>query len=298
MLVAHVDSGGKYVYSGWLAINGERTRVDEPPAYSQAEWLYAGQHAVTALVPLEWCRAVGGFDEKIVGWEDWDFFVKLAINGYCGAHVLAPLLAYRQHTGTRREESLKNKERLLSEFRMRYVEYAGGKDMATCCGGGQAGKTIMAAKRSLAGPGGTLMSNEATISQIAEPVPSNHVRLEFTGQRQGSVTYSGQNRRTYRAGNNPSGKYHDVHKDDVDKLMSTGEFRIVERAPVVVEAPKPKAPIKSAAELQAEANAQLLKAKEDAARELELALAPTMPAEVADPAKAKAKARGKRGKRA
>jgi glycosyltransferase involved in cell wall biosynthesis len=298
MLEAHVDSDGRYIYSGWLAINGDRVAVDEPPAYSQAEWLYSGQHAVSALIPLEWCRAVGGFDEEVVGWEDWDFFVKLAVNGYCGAHVMAPLLAYRQHTGTRRETSLKNKERLLTQFRERYAEYAKGKAMAGCCGGGQAGKTILAAKRSLTGPGGIPMeeSNEATVSQVGEGIPDNYVRMEYTGTRQGAVTYTGNNGRTYRAGAGASHKFLNVHKDDVDKLLRIGDFRVVARptskAPAKTEAPAPVAPVpaKTEAELQAERAAELLKIKEEAA----LSLAAEGPPPAEQPKNKASKGRGKR----
>jgi glycosyltransferase involved in cell wall biosynthesis len=295
MLQAHVDSDGRYVYSGWLAINGDKVTVDEPPEYSQTEWLYQGQHAVTALIPLEWCKAVGGFDEEIAGWEDWDFFVKLATHGYCGAHVMAPLLSYRQHTGTRRETSLKHKENLLAQFRARYAEYAGGRAMANCCGGGQAGKTIMAAKRSLAGPGGIPMgteNGEATQQNNGAPLQSNYVRLEYTGQRQGSVTYTGNGNRRYRAGNNPNGRYIDVHKDDVDKLLGIGDFRVVQRAPVVEKPtpePAPKSS-KSEAELQAERAAGLLAAKEQALVDLNLAPimgTPLKPVVTEKPVKAK-----------
>jgi glycosyltransferase involved in cell wall biosynthesis len=274
MLQAHIDSDGRYIYSGWLAINGEKVVVDEPPAYSQEEWLYSGQHAVTALVPREWCLAVDGFDEEIVGWEDWDFFVKLAVSGYCGARVMAPLLAYRQHTGTRRETSLKHKEKLLAEFRARYAEYTGGKAMAGCCGGGKAGQTIIAAKRSLSGAREMPMEDSADTVHAALPtqegIPTNHVRMEFIGTRQGSVTYAGLAHRTYRAGNNPTGKFHNVHKDDVDRLIATGQFRVVAR-PTAAAAPEPKAPAKpakSASEQQAERAAELQRIKEEVSAEL------------------------------
>lgn len=278
MLQAHIDSDGRYIYSGWIAINGDKSVIDEPPEYSQVEWLYSGQHAVSALIPLEWCKAVGGFDENIVGWEDWDFFVKLAAKGYCGAAVMAPLLAYRQHTGTRRETSLKHKESLLAEFRKRYAEFSGGKEMPGCCGGKAAGQTIMAAKRALMSPGGAPEEDNAVVvEQQTVPAPDGYVRMEYIGTRQGSVTYHGKNNRTYRAGNNPLGKFHNVHKDDVDKLLSIGEFRIVSR-PVVAQTSAVQStgiqqePVtqKTEAELQAERASALQRAKEEVMRELEL----------------------------
>jgi hypothetical protein len=75
------------------------------PDWTRDGWLQSGLHAVTALIPTQWARDVGGFDEELPGWEDWDFFIKLTIAGYCGQRVPEPLLAYRQHTGARRAES-------------------------------------------------------------------------------------------------------------------------------------------------------------------------------------------------
>lgn len=277
MLQAHVDSDGRYIYSGWIAINGDKSAIDEPPDYSQVEWLYAGQHAVSALIPLEWCKSVGGFDESIVGWEDWDFFVKLATKGYCGAAIMAPLLAYRQHTGTRRETSLKHKAALLAQFRERYAEFAGGKEMPGCCGGN--GKTIMAAKRALTTPGGApIEDNAVVVEQQTVPAPDGYIRMEYIGNRAGSVTYHGNNNRHYRAGNNPTGKFHNVHRDDVGKLESTGEFAKVKRQGLMATAPTASASLppeekvvtKTAAELQAERADALQKVKEQALRELQL----------------------------
>jgi hypothetical protein len=60
------------------------------------------QHAVSILVETEAVRKVGGFDEELATWEDWDFFIKLAAHGYCGVRVSEPLLVYQTETGTRR----------------------------------------------------------------------------------------------------------------------------------------------------------------------------------------------------
>jgi hypothetical protein len=60
----------------------------------------------------EQARAIGGFDEKLIGWEDWDFFIKCAINGFHGVRVPKVLFGYRYASGTRREESFKRKDEL------------------------------------------------------------------------------------------------------------------------------------------------------------------------------------------
>src|SRR3972149_10543017 len=58
-------------------------------------------HAVTALYPVEAWKKVGGFDEKLPAWEDWDFQLKLANIGVCGTRLPYPIFTYRKDTGMR-----------------------------------------------------------------------------------------------------------------------------------------------------------------------------------------------------
>lgn len=66
------------------------------------------------------------------------------------------------------------------------------------------------------------------------------VKLEFTGTTQGGITYPGLEGRRYIAGNNDLERFIDAHPDDVEKLVATGYFRVVD-VPVEKKAePKPK----------------------------------------------------------
>jgi glycosyltransferase involved in cell wall biosynthesis len=77
--------------------------------------------AVTFVHPKSAWERVGGFDEELDLWEDWDYTIKLGLEGYKGIRVPQPLFVYRYHTGRRREEALADQERLLAEIRSRYV---------------------------------------------------------------------------------------------------------------------------------------------------------------------------------
>lgn len=238
MLKAFVTSGGRYIYTDWLSLrDGNQMQGHEVPEYSQEAWIDRGQHAITALIPAAWVKAVGGFDEQMAGWEDWDFFIKLAVGGYCGARLAEPLLGYRMHTGQQRELSLTRKDGLLAELRARYARYARGEEqMSGCCGGN--GGAILAAKQALGDMGGGGARSLAQVS--GEPIGQGAatVRMRYVGENVGAISFVGTNRsRRYRGGNNPSDRYADVHKDDVEHLVLSGRW--VVDVPTV---PTPAAP--------------------------------------------------------
>lgn len=120
-LAATAYAHGRYAYSDWLGMASDGTiEAHQAPEYSATAWLQQGQHAVTALLPITWVRDVGGFDPDLAGWEDWDFYIKLALHGHCGVRVPRPLLGYRYFSGTIREQSLSRKDALLPELQRRY----------------------------------------------------------------------------------------------------------------------------------------------------------------------------------
>jgi hypothetical protein len=79
-------------------------------------WLDGAQHAVTCLLPTEDVRRLGGFDEQLPAWEDWDLLIKLAVAGVCGQRVARPLLVYRLETGARRKVGDAKEAELLGDY--------------------------------------------------------------------------------------------------------------------------------------------------------------------------------------
>jgi len=239
VMVEAYAATGEYIYSDWYALRGGgQMDTHHAPDYRREAWLESGQHAVTALIETAHARAVGGFDERMPGWEDWDFFIKLAIRGVCGRRVPQPLLVYRQETGTVREASLAQKDSLLGILRDRYAGYATGeKPMSTCCGG--SADAILAAKRALALANGDTPGPVADLPNtgITEPAV---VRMEFTGSQRGAVSYLGRpSGRAYLGGNNPFDKYVDADPRDVAHLESLGVWRVVPGQQPIAPPPPP-----------------------------------------------------------
>lgn len=234
MLEAYHASGGRYVYSDFVTLYGEQVTYESAPEYEQRAWLEKGQHAITALIPTEDIRGVGGFDPTLPGWEDWDFFIKLALSGVCGVRVPQALLVYRQHTGTIREQSLENKDAILDLFRERYGAFVKGESsMPGCCGGN--GGALLAAKRAIAEANGEIATNEA-ITMIPPTMPEPRIRMEFTGDQRGAIAYIAQkSREVYRGGNNPNDKYINALPEDVPYLESLGVWRVVHHSIQTVE---------------------------------------------------------------
>lgn len=92
---------------------------------------------ITSLVPKAWHDEIGGFDEKMKSWEDWDYWIRLARYGKCFVRLAEPLLNYRFYTGERRDLATGDNidSRQLRESLIQYMteKYEGVKIMP--CGG-------------------------------------------------------------------------------------------------------------------------------------------------------------------
>lgn len=79
-------------------------------------------HPVTALVRRDRFEAVGGFDETMRdGYEDWDFWLKLAEHGWRGVRVRQPLFVWRRHSAsTMVMEAVKRHDDLYGQIMARH----------------------------------------------------------------------------------------------------------------------------------------------------------------------------------
>lgn len=84
---------------------------------------------VTSLTPKSWHDAIGGFDEKMQSWEDWEYWIRMAKCNYPFTRMPVSLVNYRFYTGERREIGLANHEKLIAYMQDKFEE----DDM--CCGG-------------------------------------------------------------------------------------------------------------------------------------------------------------------
>lgn len=243
---------GRYVYTDWATL-ADANRIDgEVETHTVEEYdarkMLAGlRHAVTALVPTEALRAVGGFDEKLPCFEDWDVYCKLAIAGHCGKRLDKPLIIYRHQHGRRTRMALKPREKaqdapkytelgeqVAGAVRDRYAAYSNGEEtIMGCCGSDPTVEVAAAAALND-------MLNFATngVVEHATLIPEGTtVRMEFIGEQMGAMTFYGRGTgQQYRAGREPTSRYHDVAIPDVEHFVGLGLFRVVEAAPLMQSA--------------------------------------------------------------
>jgi len=129
--------GGKYIFTDWVdadsnliaapCLNGPNGTVisatDKRP-YCGGTW-----HVLTTLLPTEWARSVGGFDESLPAVEDTDFFLKLCVTHRCGHRLARPLFHYSPDGGRAKDfRASPDYHKVMGALTQRY----GGK--VGCCG--------------------------------------------------------------------------------------------------------------------------------------------------------------------
>ncbi len=136
--LAAYERTGYYAYTDWDMITKDGLReTHDCPEFTPNRIFEQGYfHPVTCLVPTEWLKAVGGFDETMETWEDVDLFMQLVSQGYCGVRVPEPLMLYRYTTGSLREKGYSRVDTLKTFFRQKYHDFiVGGKQVVCNCGG-------------------------------------------------------------------------------------------------------------------------------------------------------------------
>jgi hypothetical protein len=115
-------------WHGWQPYDPGRAQ-NQPNPSDMYHWCL-----VTTLVPREWHIEIGGFDESMESWEDWDYYIRMAKSGKCFLRVPERLVVYRYYTGTRRETGVKDHKSLI-----KYMtdKYKGVPIMGCNCGKGQ-----------------------------------------------------------------------------------------------------------------------------------------------------------------
>lgn len=119
--------GARYVFTDWH--EGDAVKFAPECLIVNRNW-----HCITTLLPTNWARAIGGFDENLPFAEDTYFYLKLSSLGMCGKRYPHPLFHYG-HEGQRSKRYLNTPDIgkmtafLAQEF---------GATMGDCgtCGGG------------------------------------------------------------------------------------------------------------------------------------------------------------------
>lgn len=237
MIEVYSDGKQSYIYTDYIHVKVDQFYKGTGVLHILEEYNQSKRgaiHPVNILMAKSDFIKAGMFDEKIIGWEEWDLFSRMKIMGLCGRHIDIRGFVYRFWTGDQREKSMDKGMQLAEGFNDRYNEYFdGAKTMASCCPG--PGDEIMAAKRAIEGAE-QLMTETAGVFRVQKQdtfkqtsgIQEKPVRMEFIGDRKGGVTYFGNEGRQYVGGNNASDKYADVNAMDVDKLEKSGHWRVIQ----------------------------------------------------------------------
>ena len=119
LIIEKCNEDSVLVYTDWLEMPAGKPHKAE--SWRVPRLLDHALFTVTFLVPRTAFDHVGGFDENLPLWEDWDFTIKLGLSGYVGVRVPQVRYAYQYDTGKRREESIARQDELLKIIRQRYA---------------------------------------------------------------------------------------------------------------------------------------------------------------------------------
>lgn len=209
---------GGYIYSDWIV--AETGKVEKSFDYNCKQILQKLPHAVTAMYPRKAWEEVGGFDETITAWEDWDFVIALAAAGYCGYRLESPLLYYRLQSGSRRNELYANRKELEKQIHAKWKDYIEGRKDLMACSGCKKSKSTAVASSKASNP--NLRTVAATTTLDAD---SDMVKLQFTLEGAGPRIYRGRATGTrYKFGSDEGHRIKYVHKSDADALLLLKEF--------------------------------------------------------------------------
>lgn len=205
---------GTYVYTDWIV--HETGEVKQSFDFDCQALLQKLPHAVTALYEKEAWERAGGFDEKLSAWEDWDFVIAIASQGYCGVRLAQPLFHYRMAAGKRREMHYAGKEEYKKEIAAKWHKYIiEGEPMP--CGGCSKNRVVFA----------PMNSNGAAVQQARTAGGGDNelILLEFQGSEgNGARTYKGKSGATYRFGADPEHRLGYVRAQDAADLLLRAEF--------------------------------------------------------------------------
>ena len=120
--LAALDAGHAFVYTDFRVF-GTQQYVEHLGDYNLYRLLDRNYLSYAALLrKYDWER-VGGYDEAMrLGYEDWEFWLRLGSQGGYGKHVPQPLLQYRRHGITRSDTALAHHEELVDYIQQRHPE--------------------------------------------------------------------------------------------------------------------------------------------------------------------------------
>ncbi len=218
---------GGYVYSDFFQKWADKEMdVWECPEYDANELVTRGAlHAVTGLYQKKDWENLGGFDEELSAWEDWDYQLRLAAVGICGTRVPYPLFTYRKDEGFRREENYADFEASKNSLRTKHRVYFDKEE------------TLMACSSCGGGGGGRLSPTQQSMIAKQPPPPEMaeaYTEVEYVGDMAAAQTFRPPSGQKYRFSNQATESVRYVLNNDIDFFRNRRDFQIKEPQPLNV----------------------------------------------------------------
>lgn len=214
VMLSYYETNKGIIYCDWLRSDSDPTKPLE--LYEQDEFVCGAvlkklRHSVVALIPKKNHNMINGFDEKMKGWEDWDYFIGLQTTGLCSYRAPHPLFVYRFYAGKRRQQSFDNRKELLQYIRTKYSDYYERRKPMPC-------STCPGAKKPRAVKKSTSQSVLPQQTIIEEGV--SNINVEYLGPHIGPVTIKGSvSGKSYRFGRQESTRVVSVDSRDAESLL-------------------------------------------------------------------------------
>lgn len=233
LLRAYAEGRAGYVYGDAYTLERDGGLIARrAPDYDQATVARYNLHVVTALVPTEDVRRVGGFDESVDAWEDWTLWLRLAIAGVCGERTPYPVFTYRIYEGDRMTRFYGGDRSLMDAVLVRYQNERGEIPMGCCSGGNRErvrdaeGAVLGAAAPDTVGGDGLVL-------------------VEYVGESGSKTPYRPPwEPQTIYLGNNPANRYARVQPRTAEWLAGLGVARpryTLQSTPPPAPLPEPEA---------------------------------------------------------
>jgi hypothetical protein len=193
MVRVFAETGG-LVYTDWFKAWGDPgTPLErfEAVDFDCPQILDRMGHLMTSIVPTRAHRQIGGFNEELPGWEDWDYLIRIhGEAGVCGHRVEAPLVVYRFTTGDRRSKSAgEEKPGLVEHLRTTFRKFYKQEAPMGCrkCPGGK-----KSTRRSFAIP--TTLRGRSQTGRLARSKngEGDMIKIQFNHPNQGKMAFRGK----------------------------------------------------------------------------------------------------------
>ena len=172
--IAEFDRAGRLVYHNAKtlktvilhhAFDYDCERAQEQPDLDDDGQFYIW-NLVTCLIPKEIHNEIGGFDENMKSWEDWDYFLRISHLGYCFGRIPEPLVNYRFETGVRREIGRQIHADLIEYMQDKYE----GVELMACRGCGGSSSAARARRPAMVFPSSPLEGMNMSSTQMIEVI--------------------------------------------------------------------------------------------------------------------------------